>query len=151
MLDVAMGHGMIIVKIHKAFEGQAQQAAAALWGSNQAMEGFKNVMVVEEDIDIYNLRALQFAVAHYVDPKEDLVIFPDSRISVLDVSVPEEKKEDLVYGGAVGSRVLIDATISWNRHPVREEWNNNRYPPNCGRGLPEDEELVQKRWKEYGF
>ena len=41
----------IVVQIRKQYRGHAQQIANALWGSSAGQWFFKNVMVVEEDIE----------------------------------------------------------------------------------------------------
>ena len=65
--------------------------------------------------------------------------------------VPSQYRDELLYGAAVQSKLLIDATIDWTTHPVREEWGNRRLPPTCTEQLPEVEQLAEKRWQEYGF
>jgi 3-polyprenyl-4-hydroxybenzoate decarboxylase len=71
--------------------------------------------------------------------------------SPIDVCVEYDLRDELKYGAAVREKLLIDATIDWEKHPVRSEWGNRRYPPQCYYSLPETEKLVEKRWKEYGF
>jgi hypothetical protein len=95
--------------------------------------------------------ALMGALHSKVDFKKGLVVYPLYMGSPIDVSVPYDFRAELEYGAAVANKLLIDATIDWELHPVREEWGNNRYPPNCHHGLPETEKLVEKRWKEYGL
>lgn len=140
-----------IVKIHKTYQGQARHIAAALWGSRLAVNFCKTVMVVEEEVDIHNMRALQLAVQTYVDPAKDIVIFPLNVGSSLDVSLAFEDRDELAYGASLQSKFLIDATIDWTTHPIREEWGNRRLPPTCTEQLPEVEKLVESRWSEYGF
>ncbi|MFQ5617066.1 MAG: UbiD family decarboxylase, partial [Anaerolineales bacterium] len=41
----------ICIQIHKSYQGQPKQIAAALWGSGAAQYRYKNVIVVEQDID----------------------------------------------------------------------------------------------------
>ncbi len=140
----------IVVKIHKMYEGHARQVAAAIWGSTMTMEFAKVITVVDEDVDIHNLRALELAVRNRVDPKDQIVVWPNPGYS-LDPSIPWELRDELKYGGSPQNKLLIDATIDWTKHPIREEWGNRRYPPRATEMLPEIEELVTKRWKEYGF
>jgi 4-hydroxy-3-polyprenylbenzoate decarboxylase len=141
----------VVVKIRKRYEGHARQVAAAIWGSTISLEYAKMIMVVDEDVDIHNLRALELALRDRVDPKDDLVIWPSSPGYSLDPSIPWELKQELKYGGSPQNKLLIDATIDWTKHPVRKEWGNRRYPPTCAETLPEIEELVTDRWQEYGF
>jgi UbiD family decarboxylase len=150
ILDVSIGP-LSAVKIHKTYQGQARQIAAALWGSKFAGHFFNALIVCEEEVDIRNPMALMGALHSKVDFNKGLVVYPLYMGSPIDVSVPYDFRAELEYGAAVASKLLIDATIDWELHPVREEWGNNRYPPNCHYGLPRTEKLVEKRWKEYGF
>ncbi|MFC2003808.1 UbiD family decarboxylase [Chloroflexota bacterium] len=140
-----------VVKIHKTYQGQAKHIAAALWGSKIAVSGVKTVMVVEEEVDIHNLRALELALQTYVDPAKDVIVFPMGIGGHLDISVSSENRDEIRFGAGLQNKLLIDATIDWTAHPIREAWGNRRIPPTCTGSPPELEELVQKRWKEYGF
>lgn len=140
-----------VVKIHKTERGQARRIAAALWGSQMALNFLKIVVVVEEDVDIRNFREVQWAILNYVDPEKDLVVFPGTGGATLDPSQSAEDSDELKYGAGKMNRLLIDATIDWETHPKRKEWGNKRFPPKCTAALPEIQELVEKRWSEYGF
>jgi 4-hydroxy-3-polyprenylbenzoate decarboxylase len=132
------------------FQGHAQRVAAALWASQTAVNLFKIVVVVEEDVDIHNLRDVERTVMNNVDPARDLVVFPGTAGSSLDVSVLEEMKDELLYGAGTINRLLVDATVNWKDHPPRKEWGNRRLPPKCTESTPEVKRLVDSRWKEYG-
>lgn len=140
-----------VVKIHKTYRGQAQRVAAALWGSQLAMNHIKIVIVVEDTVDIHNLREVQLAIINYVDPKEDLIVFPGVPGSTLDPSQSAEDRDELKYGAGKINRLLIDATVDWEKHPIRKEWGNKRFPPKCNEALPHIQDLVKERWKEYGL
>jgi hypothetical protein len=43
----------------------------------------------------------------------------------------------------------MDCTINWEFQP-QEKWEGDRYPPTVHLAQ-EDEDLVKRRWKEYGF
>jgi UbiD family decarboxylase len=150
ILDVRIGP-LSAIKIHKTYQGQARQIAAALWGSKFAGHFFNVLMVVEEDVDIHNTMALMGALHSKVDLKRGLVVYPLQMGSPIDVSVPYDLRDELRYGAAVANKLLIDATIDWELHPVRAEWGNQRYPPNCHYSLPGTVKLVEKRWEEYGI
>ncbi len=108
-------------------------------------------MVVDEDVDIHNLRALELAFRDRVDVKDDLVVLPGVAGSTLDPSIPWDLRDELKYGASPQNKLLIDATIDWTKHPIREEWGNQRYPPRSFETDPETEQLVDRRLKEYGF
>ncbi len=139
-----------VIKIHKTYQEQAKQIAAALWGSKLGTEMMKVIMVVDEDVDIDNLRALQLAFLNKVDVKNDLVVFPGSG-DITNPCNPLEDRDEQRYGTVSQNNLLIDATIDWRLHPIREEWGNRRFPPICTETPPEIERLVEQRWKEYGF
>jgi 4-hydroxy-3-polyprenylbenzoate decarboxylase len=148
ILDVMSGP-ITAVKIHKTYQGQARQIAAAMWGSKFAGHPFNIIMVVEEDIDIRNPSALLHAMHSKVNFKRDLVVYPLYMGSPIDVSLAYDLRAELEYGAAVADKLLIDATTDWQLHPPRPEWGNKRFPPNCHYSRPETEKLVEKRWKEY--
>ncbi len=140
-----------IVKIRKTYRGQAQRVAAALWGSQLGTGFIKYLVVVEEGVDIHNLRDVQLAILNHTDPKEDLFVFPGTAGPINDPTLSFDDRDELKYGAGRINRLLIDATVNWERHPRRKEWGNKRFPPKCTEALPEVQELVKKRWKEYGF
>ena len=87
---------------------------------------------------------------HGTDEK-DLVVFPATGGDPLNPSQSAEDKDELRYGAGKINRLLIDATIDWATHPKRKEWGNKRFPPRATDPHPEMEELVKKRWSDYGF
>lgn len=141
----------MIVKIHKSYQGQARHIAAAIWGSKLPVNTAKTVMVVEEDVDIRNLYSLQAAVQNNVDPSKDVIIYPMRMGSSLDVSLASEGRDETRWGAGLQDHLLIDATVDWETHPVRENLGGRRMPLRCTEPEPEIARLVEKRWKEYGF
>ncbi len=138
----------IRVQINKRYQGHAKQVAACLWGMN-AITNYKNVIVVEEDIDIHDNDAVEWAFAYRVNADDDIVIFPGCPGSPLDPSNYPEWNDMMRLGAGRWNRLLIDATREWRWGP-REEWWGERFPP-LAEVRPEMVELVRKRWKEYGF
>jgi 4-hydroxy-3-polyprenylbenzoate decarboxylase len=140
----------IVVQIKKHYRGHAQQVASALWGTSAGQWFFKNVMVVEEDIDIRDPAALEWAFAFRVNAGlGQLVTYGPTFGSVLDPSTPRELANPLKYGTGQWTRLLIDATRNWEfeRNP---DWGNRRYPP--VNTLPVAlEEKIRARWPDYGI
>lgn len=140
----------IVVQIRKQYRGHAQQVASALWGTGAGQWFFKNVMVVEEDIDIRDPQALEWALAFRVNAgMGQLLTFGPTFGSVLDPSTPREQANPMKYGTGCWTRMLIDATRSWEfeRNPA---WGNRRFPPI--NTIPVDlEEKVKSRWDQYGI
>lgn len=142
---------IVVVKIHKTYQGQPRQIAAALWGSKAAVNLAKVIMVVEEDMDINNPRALFGALLSRVDPERDIVVYPINMGSSGDPARALEEGADMKYGSGIGSKWLIDATVDWTTHPMREEWGGQRLPPSPSHHFYELVELIENRWQEYGF
>ncbi len=140
----------LVVQIHKAYRGHAQQVAAALWGTSGSIWFYKNVMVVEEDIDIRDAAALNWAMAHRVNAGlGDISFFGPSLGSPPDPSTPPHKANMAKYGSGEWHRVLIDATRSWEFEP-RPEWNGRHYPA-INTIAAELEARITARRDEYGI
>ncbi len=83
-------------------------------------------------------------------PAKSLFILSGYPGDVIDPSMPVEIKYEM--GGTVQeNKLLIDATTRWDEFPIREEWGNKRFPLSCTKVIPEIEELVKRRWEDYGL
>ncbi|HLA28197.1 MAG TPA: UbiD family decarboxylase [Syntrophales bacterium] len=137
----------IFVSIDKSNYGEAKQVAAAIWGGRlSAMKG-KYVVVVDSDIDIFDFREINHAIAFRTRGQEDIVIFPNTMGSALDPGIHPDSKAETIMGK--WDRVLIDATwpFEWK---AREEWGGLKHPPSA-LADPGMVEKVKNRWKEYGL
>jgi 4-hydroxy-3-polyprenylbenzoate decarboxylase len=106
--------------------------------------------VVDEDIDIHDYAAVDWAFAYRVNAAEDdIIFFPGSWGSLLDPSTRLRDRDPMLYGTGKWCRVLIDATVNLDFEP-EEQYGGERYPPMV---IPhkEDMDKVNARWKEYGF
>jgi 4-hydroxy-3-polyprenylbenzoate decarboxylase len=140
----------IRVQIKKHYQGQPKQIAAALWGNSAAQYRYKNVTVVEEDIDPADDEQVEWAFAHRVNAGEGgVVVFPGIFGSPIDPSTPLEDRDVKQLGTGLWNRMLIDATRSW-KNPRQDKWGGERFPPTV-RPSPEDEARVRARWMEYGL
>jgi UbiD family decarboxylase len=140
----------IVVQIQKRYRGHAQQVATALWGTGAGQWFFKNVMVVEEDIDIRDPVALDWAFAFRVNAAQgQLLTFGPTFGSVLDPSTPRSQANPQKYGTGCWTRLLIDATRNWEFEP-NPDWGGRRYPPVNVLPVPL-EERIHSRWSEYGI
>ncbi len=141
---------MLYVQIRKSYRGQAKQIASGIWGMSFANWALKNIMVVEEDIDLRDPGQLEWAFCTRVNAAEGgIEIFKNHFGSVLDPSTPFEERDLNAYGSGRWARVLIDATRNWN-FKRREAWNNGVYPPVCVLEK-EHEDAVRARWDELGL
>lgn len=139
------------VQIRKSHRGHAQQVAAALWGCHLGNYAAKHIIVVDEDIDIHDWEAIEWALCYRLNAGlGDISMFPGTSGSMLDPSVPLEERDSVKYGHGKWTRVLIDATINWELEP-QEQYNGSRYPP-VGTVISADMgDRLKRRWKEYGF
>jgi len=141
---------MLYVQIRKSYRGQAKQIASGIWGMSFSNWALKNIMVVEEDIDLRDPGQLEWAFCTRVNAAEGgIEIFKNHFGSVLDPSTPFEERDLNAYGSGRWARVLIDATRNWN-FKRREAWNNGVYPPVCVLEK-EQEDAVRARWDELGL
>ncbi|MCS7121439.1 MAG: UbiD family decarboxylase [Archaeoglobaceae archaeon] len=85
-----------IVQIEKISEGDAKNAIIAALAANPSL---KCVLVVDEDVDIFDYEDVEFAVATRFQPDKDLVVVSGARVSSLDPSA-----------GDTGAKWGIDAT-----------------------------------------
>lgn len=138
----------VVVQINKQHRGQVQQIASALWARSIGQMVFKQVTVVEQDIDIRNPEAVEWAVAYRCDATNGgLTTYGPTAGSLLDPSVAPEVRNPMKYGAGRWTRVVIDATRNWDFDPGPD-----------GRRFPEVyrlpvalEQKVHDRWTEYGI
>lgn len=91
-----------VVQIEKETEADAKRAIEA---AMQAHGSLKHVLVVDTDIDIYDSRDLEFAIATRMRADEDVVIHPNVRGSTLDPRSVE----------GITTKVGVDATARLDR------------------------------------
>jgi len=127
-------HNLVLVSIRKRFPGQAHKVMYALWGMGQMMFA-RNIIVVDEDVDVQNLSEVAWRVTANVDARRDLVIV-DGPVDVLDHAAPRP-----LFGGKLG----IDATRKGASDGYERRW-----PPDIV--MTDDiKALVDRRWAEYGI
>ncbi len=83
-------HG--VVSIRKKSE---QDGPAAIRAAMDAHPSMKHVVVVDEDIDIFDERDVEWAMATRFNASKDLYVFPNQRGSSLDPSSPNSKTTKL--------------------------------------------------------
>jgi 4-hydroxy-3-polyprenylbenzoate decarboxylase len=140
----------IYVQINKQYRGHAKQIASAIWGHGIGQFAFKNVIVVEQDIDLRDPYAIEWAIAYRVNAGEGgLLTWGPTFGSPLDPSTPHHLRDPKKYGSGHWTRMLIDATRSWELEP-NPKYGGKRFPPVTN--LPVDlEQKVCDRWDEYGI
>ncbi|OGL02660.1 MAG: hypothetical protein A3D33_00445 [Candidatus Rokubacteria bacterium RIFCSPHIGHO2_02_FULL_73_26] len=146
----ACGYGICVVSIKPATEGHADWVASAIWGTKMNIWCFKYVIVVDEDIDPWNMEQVNWSVVWRAKPSEDIKIWPRHKGSRLDPRVPPEEK-------GFQDRVLIDATRPYHWAP-RDIWGADgvgkgiplKFPP-TSRPRSDTALRVNQRWSELGI
>ncbi|MBE7414167.1 MAG: UbiD family decarboxylase [Deltaproteobacteria bacterium] len=131
----AVSYRIAVVSIKKEYPGHARRIMMGLWGVLKQFMYVKYIIVVDDDIDAHNWADVIWAISTRVDPKRDTLILENTPIDYLDFSSPLDN---------LGSKMGIDAT---HKQPpeVTRKWGEKM---EMDRKIAE---LVEKRWKEYGF
>jgi 4-hydroxy-3-polyprenylbenzoate decarboxylase len=145
-VDPSTAWSNVFVQIDNSYYGQVHQVATNIWSSGLSNMIGKNIIVVDEDIDVYDLGKIFWAIAYRVRPSQDIVTFP-GWVSYLDPVV--HPKDRIAAAVNKGERLLIDATKPFD-NPRTDEWFGFKFPPLA---YPDDAtmEKVRRRWSEYGI
>lgn len=76
-----------VISIEKQTEGDGKNALMAAFAAHPSL---KHVIVVDMDINVFNLEEVEWAIATRFQANEDLVIIPNARGSTLDPSTDQE-------------------------------------------------------------
>jgi|307.fasta_scaffold33822_2 4-hydroxy-3-polyprenylbenzoate decarboxylase len=140
----------IVVQIKQSYRGQAKQVANALWGSSAGHVRYKHVTVVDDDIDIHDYAAVDWAIAYRVNVGEDdIVIMPATFGLGLDPSTRKRDRNTSLYGTGKWNRMLVDATMNLDYDPD-PEFDGARFPPLVWPAA-DDIAAVKARWGELGL
>ncbi len=139
-----------VIQMKQSYRNQAKQAANALWGSSAGHVRYKHVTVVDDDIDIHDYAAVDWAIAHRVNAGEnDIIIMPSTFGMGLDPSTRRRDRNAALFGTGKWNRVLIDATMNLDYDPD-PDLDGARFPPTVWPNK-EDEARVRARWAELGL
>lgn len=97
-LKISWNASTAVISIKKRNEGEPRRAIYLALMHNFYI---KQAIVVDDDVDIYNPREVEWAIATRFQPHKDLVIIPEVEANPLDPSVRD---------GVIGSKLGIDAT-----------------------------------------
>jgi 4-hydroxy-3-polyprenylbenzoate decarboxylase len=127
-------HNLILVSIRKSYPGQARKVMHAIWGLGQAMFS-KCIVVVDEDVDVQNVREVAWKALNNIDPERDIQ-FVMGPVDSLDHSsrLPN-------YGSKMG----VDATKKWPGEGFTRPW------PDVIRMSDEVRGRVDQLWKKAGL
>jgi UbiD family decarboxylase len=119
----------LLIQMKQSYRGQAKQAANAIWGSSAAHVRYKHVIVVDDDIDIHDYAAVDWAIAYRVNAGEDdVVIMPSTFGLGLDPSTRRRDRNPALFGTGKWNRMLIDATMNLDYDPD-PDLGGARFPP----------------------
>ncbi len=90
------------VQIHKTNDDEPGKAIDAVFAAHKSL---KHVVIVDDDIDIFNPNDIEFAIATRVKGDEDIYIYPNVRGSTLD---PRSEN-------GIGTKVGFDATMDLSK------------------------------------
>ena len=127
--------------------GDPKVVAAQIWGNPKYSMMGKFIVVVDSDIDIFDLGQINHAIANRVRGREDIIIYKDTIGSPIEPGVAPDIVQKLNIGK--WDRVLIDATWPYEWEP-REEWGGQKYPFKT-LSDPSMRERARSRWKELGL
>lgn len=102
----AGNRGLAVVAIRQSYPGHATQAAVVASQVGGVAYLGRYVVVVDDDIDIYDMNDVWWAILTRVDPDRDVQLVRRGWAGPLDQAVhPDER--------GLNSRLLIDATRPW--------------------------------------
>lgn len=136
MTEGSCGSLHCVVSIEKRFEGYGKMMGMAVLGT-WAGRQLKTVILVDEDIDPYDLTRVEWAVATRVQPHRDVEIIKEVVGIELDPSLPLSER---LSGDCRTSKMIIDAT----RYDAKE------FEIVC---TPDKEAMarVEQDWARYGI
>jgi len=138
---VAGGWGMAIVSVDQRYPAHTRTVAHALL-SMKAGAFVKNVVVVDEDIDPFDLDQVWWAMTSRLQASRGVTILQRGKGAFMDPSQAPDLR-------GFSDTLMVEAVRPYEWKP-REEWGGERFPP-VAEPTKEVMEGVQKRWKELGI
>ncbi|MBI4455907.1 MAG: UbiD family decarboxylase [Acidobacteria bacterium] len=146
-LPLEMRNYYAVISITKRVPGWGKQAIYSALGSGFGMATLNGVIVVDEDVNIYDINDVLFAIATRVDPELDIVILPPMGVNALNPSVRSllpVKRPGEAFG--MISKIGIDATRKFDT-----EYGRTKGTPKMNRPDPETLKRVRDEWSQYGL
>ncbi|MEA3358786.1 MAG: phenylphosphate carboxylase subunit beta [Thermodesulfobacteriota bacterium] len=127
------GRFLAIISMKQMYPGHADQVLTAAISTEMGAYGLKTVIVVDEDIDPWDMSRVLYALSFRFQPNRSQVI-KRGRSTPLDPSLPLNARE-------ITGRLLLDATIpfDWKEKPIPIELDKKTV------------DRVVSRWQEFGF
>ncbi|MBV8818690.1 MAG: menaquinone biosynthesis decarboxylase, partial [Acidobacteriaceae bacterium] len=104
-------HNLILVSMRKAYPGHARKVMHSIWGTGQAMFS-KCIVVVDEDVDVQNVREVAWKALNNIDPQRDIEF----------VVGPVDSLDHASRLPNLGSKMGIDATRKWKEEGFARPW-----------------------------
>jgi 2,5-furandicarboxylate decarboxylase 1 len=123
-----------IISIEKLVDGDAKNALAAALSAHPSL---KHAVVVDTDIDVYDPKMVEWAIATRFQASEDLVIIPQARGSTLDPSGDQET--------GLTTKAGVDATRPLNK--PKGKFEIAQIPSN--RKIVDIIEALKKTWRKH--
>jgi 4-hydroxy-3-polyprenylbenzoate decarboxylase len=124
-----------VVSMNKAYPGHAKRVMMGVWSYLRQFMYTKWVIVVDDDIDARDWKAVMWAISTRMDPARDITLIENTPIDYLDFASPQS---------GLGSKIGLDATSKWPPETQRE-W---------GTPIAMDEAVVEKitgMWTSLGL
>ncbi|HLY67367.1 MAG TPA: UbiD family decarboxylase, partial [Chloroflexota bacterium] len=115
--EAAGGALHAIVSVEKLYEGFGKSVGLAVLGTHPG-RFIKQVIVVEDDVDPFDMTAVEWAVATRVQPHRDVDVIREVTGIVLDPSLPRSEQQE---SSSRTSKWIIDAT----------RYDAKSYPETC--------------------
>lgn len=131
----AVFHNLCIVSIKKRYPGHAKKVMFSLWGMGQMMFA-KTIIVLDDDVDVQDMREVLWATTTRIDPARDVTIIDKAPTDTLDHASPLPN---------LGSKMGIDATRKGRDEGFNREW------PDALKMRDDIKARVDKIWKEPGL
>lgn len=116
---------MAVISIRKSYPGHAKRIMFGLWSFLRQFMYTKFIVVVDEDINIRDLKEVIWAITTRMDPCRDTTLVENTPIDYLDFASPES---------GLGGKMGLDATNKWPGETHRD-W---------GRAIKRDAQAVKK-------
>lgn len=132
------GWGTAIVSVRQRYPAHSRTIAHALLGGKVGAF-LKNVILVDEDIDPFNLDEIWWAMTSRLQASRGINILQRGKAAFMDPSQLPEMR-------GFSDTLLVEAVKPYEWKP-RSEWGNERFPPVA---YPSEDvmESVNRRWDE---
>ncbi len=127
-------HNLILVSIRKSYPLHARKVMHAIWGLGQAMFS-KCIVVVDEDVDVQNVREVAWKALNNIDPERDIQF----------VLGPVDSLDHASRLPHYGSKMGIDATRKWKEEGFTRPW------PDVIQMSDDVKQRVDQLWKRAGL